>query len=269
MEQKIILALAFIFLASSLVSAQFSLPGIPHQFFGTVSDSNGVSAPDGTFVVAKVGSNSVSATVSKSGNYGFNGAEIFYIQDPNSNRAGNTIEFYVNDFKVAESVFQNGQSERLDLTTPEIFPSNSGESDSGSSGGSSSGGGGGGGGTIISTVNNPNQIVNTSACVENWECTDYLDCVNGVQNRVCADKSFCGTTLNSPAESRKCIASETKSGFFSNILGAVIGTKGNNAINISLIVVFLVLVVIITFIVKTHIAKRKSTIKMDLAGNKI
>ncbi|MEM2963760.1 MAG: hypothetical protein QXN01_04675, partial [Candidatus Anstonellales archaeon] len=63
----------------------------------------------------------------------------------------------------------------------------------GSSGGSSGGGGsstgGGGSGT----------------CTESWICTDWTECSNYVQKRVCADVNRCGTNLTKPIEKQDCV----------------------------------------------------------------
>jgi hypothetical protein len=41
-------------------------------------------------------------------------------------------------------------------------------------------------------------------CTEDWECTAWSECVNGVQNRVCTDSNGCGATFDKPAESQSC-----------------------------------------------------------------
>jgi len=46
------------------------------------------------------------------------------------------------------------------------------------------------------------------ACTENWSCTEWSECVDGVQTRKCIDSNNCGTTVNKPDESRSCICTE-------------------------------------------------------------
>jgi hypothetical protein len=55
------------------------------------------------------------------------------------------------------------------------------------------GGGGGGGGAFPS-------------CIENWNCSDWSDCINGKETRTCNDVKNCGTTTNRPEEQHKCAA---------------------------------------------------------------
>ncbi len=41
-------------------------------------------------------------------------------------------------------------------------------------------------------------------CVEEWDCTDWGDCIEGNQTRVCTDLTKCGTQKNKPAERQEC-----------------------------------------------------------------
>jgi hypothetical protein len=41
-------------------------------------------------------------------------------------------------------------------------------------------------------------------CTENWVCTEWTSCMNGVQTRTCTDANNCGTTNNKPSESQPC-----------------------------------------------------------------
>lgn len=57
-------------------------------------------------------------------------------------------------------------------------------------------------------------VVNISVapCTENWDCTAWSECVNGVQTRTCTDLNDCGTTQNKPAESQSCQVREAPVG---------------------------------------------------------
>lgn len=46
----------------------------------------------------------------------------------------------------------------------------------------------------------------TGGCVENWTCTAWSACSEGLQNRVCTDSNNCGTTLAKPSEINICFA---------------------------------------------------------------
>ena len=45
-----------------------------------------------------------------------------------------------------------------------------------------------------------------SICAENWQCTDWTNCVNNGRARTCSDSNACGTTVNKPAEQESCSA---------------------------------------------------------------
>ncbi len=218
----IVLAL---FLVIDITTAQL---GIPHQFWGSITDSNGNPAHDGELVIARMNGQDVSATTTKDGYYGYK--PIFYVQDPKNNRDGKLIEFYIRNVKVAESIFQNGGTDELNLISTAGFsvapPVNEGSS--GNSGGSS------GGGSIIdkstSSKNDSTELTKIEVCEEKWECSDWLDCSGSVQKKVCTDLNNCGTTNNKPEESKECLNDEVGTSsrpFFSRILGAVIGVGGD------------------------------------------
>jgi hypothetical protein len=156
---------------------------IPHQFQGAVT-VNGAPAADGTLVVAKVDNVQVAGTTTKAGQYGYDPA--FFVPDPYRNREGKTIEFYVSGVKAAEYVFVNGGRTILDLSVTVTQPP------------SPPGGGGGG----IPPVTGGDDEEET--CTENWECTDWFECYNGKQSRVCTDLNSCGTEENKPSEQQEC-----------------------------------------------------------------
>ncbi|MCD4739680.1 carboxypeptidase-like regulatory domain-containing protein [archaeon] len=49
------------------------------------------------------------------------------------------------------------------------------------------------------------QGVIPSVCVENWTCTEWAECLDGVQSRACIDDNSCNTTTGKPSESQGCI----------------------------------------------------------------
>jgi len=50
-------------------------------------------------------------------------------------------------------------------------------------------------------------------CEESWSCTDWGQCVDRTQRRICTDSNSCGTTFNKPAESRMCAVGAEVVGF--------------------------------------------------------
>ncbi len=99
-------------LISSLVLA---VPGMPHQFYGSVT-YNGQPAPDGTSIVAKINGIEVVSTTASEGKYGY--SPIFYVPDTDpSSRSGSTINFFVNGIDTGQTaIFQIGGITKLDLT---------------------------------------------------------------------------------------------------------------------------------------------------------
>jgi len=52
--------------------------------------------------------------------------------------------------------------------------------------------------------NNTNNNTNTNTCTPDWDCGDWLTCVNSQQTKICTDLNNCGTTTNKPATSQSC-----------------------------------------------------------------
>ena len=98
--------------------AVFAVPGIPHQFYGTVSFQSG-SAPDGILVEAKTSNGTVVGnSTTKNGKYGYNPG-LFFVTDPNSSLIGQTLTFYVNGISTGmTAVFSNGGYTEKNLTVP-------------------------------------------------------------------------------------------------------------------------------------------------------
>ena len=111
-------ALAVLLMISTLVMAA---PGIPHQFNGDVDFLDG-PAPDGVLVEAKINGITVESGITQDGRYGYS-SPTFKVEDPNGDRDGETIYFFVNGVDTGETaIFENGESTELDLTVPESIP---------------------------------------------------------------------------------------------------------------------------------------------------
>jgi len=187
-------------------AAAYAQIGFPHQFKGKVI-TNGVAAPDGLSVAAKIGVQEVASTTTVNGNYGRLPGDIFYIEDstpPEESRYGKTIEFYVNGIKAAEYVFSNSESTELDLSVTGdlgVCGDNycgSGESCSSCSQDCGKCPDGESGSKKTSSSYTP-------PCYENWTCSAWSICSKeGKQFRSCADKNNCGTELEKPAEEKTC-----------------------------------------------------------------
>jgi hypothetical protein len=90
-----------------------AVPGIPHQFYGSVS-VNGVSAPDNNIISAAI-EGDVYMTVTKDGKYGLS-PNIFYIEDPFGDRVGKTVNFFMDGLKVGSAIFSNNGYTKLDFS---------------------------------------------------------------------------------------------------------------------------------------------------------
>ncbi|MCD6415044.1 MAG: hypothetical protein J7L23_05465 [Candidatus Diapherotrites archaeon] len=130
-----------------LCSLALAIPGIPHQFYGSVT-VNGAPAPDGTVVTAKINGVEVASGTTIGGKYGQN-PNVFYIPDADGNRAGKTISFFVagKDTGVT-TVFANGGSTKLDFSVT-VATNNGGNTGSSTGSTSHTGGGSYGGGAVI------------------------------------------------------------------------------------------------------------------------
>ncbi len=154
----------------------------PHGFQGSVM-VNGAAAPDGVLVSAKVDGKDNAGTLTSGGRYTL----IVELKEAD---VGKTIEFYVQNVKAGQSAYDPGKVTMLDLAATIATPPPS-PSGGGPSGGAPSGGGG------VTT--------GPKTCAEDWICTDWNECSNSVQKRVCADVNRCGTTASKPAERQDCV----------------------------------------------------------------
>lgn len=198
MNTKFIIIPVIFLLFSSLVLAT---PGIPHQFYGSVT-LNGSPAPDGTTVTAKINGVQVASTTTVSGKYGYE--PIFYVDDPDSDRTGDEIVFFVNNVNTGQKAFfANGGRTRLDLTA-------TGTTSNPPSGGGGGGGTSGGGTTTGGTTGGTTFGTTQQGCQERWLCQDWSECKDGIQTRTCADQNNCGTNNNEPFTSQPCSAEEAQ-----------------------------------------------------------
>src|SRR3990167_6858071 len=101
----------------AIPAVAMAAPGIPHQFYGTVNFTNG-AAPDGLTVETKIGPTVVGDSITSGGKYGYN-PNLLFALDPDDNRAGQTVKFFVNGIDTGESAtFANGEFTNLALTVP-------------------------------------------------------------------------------------------------------------------------------------------------------
>jgi len=172
----------------------------PHQFYGSVI-VNGVSAPDGVLISAKLNARDVGGGLTADGKYG--SKRPAFVVMLHEQYEEQTIEFYVQNVKAAEYPFLPGNSTELDLsvTIPNFCGDNKCESGESCSSCSEDCG------TCPSEEEEERErtvTTETGPCQEEWICTDWLECFNNVQKRVCADVNRCGTTEKKPIEEQDC-----------------------------------------------------------------
>lgn len=261
-----LMVVALFGLASALSEGVSAAPGVPNQFYGSVN-VNGAPAQDNIIIYAKIGSTVVANTLTRSGGYGYS-PNIFYVEDPVGDREGQKIDFYTvtpkgTEIKAGSATFHNGASTRVDLFASGDFSQPSSTTTSGGTTGGSTGGGSfGGGGAAPSTAsgngndtnssttntNNVNNETNGSSgstvCTPNWKCSDWTECVNGQQKRVCFDVNDCGIDSNKPAERQSCnqtgaqLLGQTNKGLF-GISGFSVATAGSGLLAIILIAIII------------------------------
>jgi len=188
-----------------IISNVLAVPGLPHAFYGSVT-LNGQPAPDGTIITAKIDGKEVATTATSGGKYGYP-VGSFYVDDPNNDRTGSTVHFFVNGIDTGKTViFCNGCATRLDLsvgsTTTTVRTSGGGGGVSGTTGGNHEGS------VSNETTTTIAQTESKQQCQERWVCTPWSECKNGIQTRTCKDENNCGTDFHKPLESQPCVAEE-------------------------------------------------------------
>ncbi len=100
-----------------LIPFVVAVPGIPHQFYGSVNFTDG-STPDDLMVSAVVDGETVATGFTKDGGYGYS-PYFFYVTDPDNDMQGKTISFEVAGVQAEqEAVFENNGYTELDFVVP-------------------------------------------------------------------------------------------------------------------------------------------------------
>lgn len=112
MKARYLFALLFLINLVGFISA---FPGPPHKFYGEVR-VNGELADNNLITASVEGETYI--TISENGYYGLS-PNTFYVEDPDGDRAGRTVFFYVGGKAAGNVTFQNGGYTKLDfdLTT--------------------------------------------------------------------------------------------------------------------------------------------------------
>lgn len=276
---EVMLMFLIVILSSFVVLAA---PSVPHQFYGDVS-VNGDVAPDNLFVEARV-DGSVFTTLTNDGKYGFD--SIFYVEDPNSDRDGDTVTFFVgtsDEMVEAESfTFSNGDVTSLDLSVSGLDVSsfnddednadNGGDNNAGASGSGGSSGASGGfsdssddeddsddDSTTVLDDSDFDESNSANSCESDWVCSEWTECINFQQRRVCVDSNSCGLE-DGPETRRSCEMDEAKlnvapgdemslgNSFFSGVTGFVTGAAGVISSSVPLIILLVLVAGVFLFL---------------------
>jgi len=97
-----------------LMSFALAAPGIPHQFYGSVTVNGELVSENNIIVAFAEGDNYT--TITTNGFYG-NAPNIFYVEDPNGDRAGDEIIFYLGGKEIGRETFVSNGLTRLDIDT--------------------------------------------------------------------------------------------------------------------------------------------------------
>jgi hypothetical protein len=106
-------------LALATPALVLAVPGIPHQFYGAVTFTNG-PAPDGLLVEVKVSGVTVGNATTAGGKYGYMPSLLFAVKE-DGDWNGETAEFYVGGIKAtaaAAVTLSKGGYTKLDLAVP-------------------------------------------------------------------------------------------------------------------------------------------------------
>ena len=218
---------------SSLAVAQ---PNVPHAFYGDVI-VNGGSAPNNLFVEARVShpdGTSTFTTVTSDGGYGYD--PVFYVEPGTANWDNRVITFFVEGVEAGSYVFSSGNVTRVDLQADGVDLPSPGNGGTGTTGG----GGAGTAGVPPAPSDDEEDDDGTGTtptvveeeCVPNWVCSEWTDCVNYQQRRVCIDRNECGSDEGKPDERQSCEMTEEQltgtqepqqAGLLSAITGFVTG----------------------------------------------
>src|SRR3989339_100763 len=58
--------------------------------------------------------------------------------------------------------------------------------------------------TDANTNTDTNTNINTNTCVPDWVCSDWSDCANSQQTKICVDFNGCAVLTNKPSETQSC-----------------------------------------------------------------
>ncbi|MFT4309718.1 MAG: hypothetical protein ACMXYL_04475 [Candidatus Woesearchaeota archaeon] len=283
-QYKTLILLTIILVSTSIVLADEPapipspglpiLPAEPHQFYGQIL-VNGQQVPNNMLIEAyhdKVppipGAVPVGISATRNGNYGY--SPYIMIITPSEGASLNApIEFYLigddgNRYFLGSHPYEKFGITRYDFSITCTGCVQVASGGTGGGAGTAGGGGSPGGRTTggsgiaippISTSVDDDTVDTTGsgACVPNWICSEWTDCVNQQQRRVCVDRNDCGVETDRPTEDRTCesevvlggalVESEVETadrGIMTTLTGFATGVGGT----ISWIVILLVFVII-------------------------
>ncbi|MBD3354481.1 hypothetical protein GF361_00670 [Candidatus Woesearchaeota archaeon] len=139
------------------------------------------SLPDGTDISFRVGRVEIASAALQDDKYP---VVSFKMDDPTTipvegYSPGDTVDVYLAGIKTVEFSYFNSITNKKDINIPASKRKD------------------------ISTAA-AKAAINRS-CTPNWNCSDWSECVDGEQTRVCTDLNGCGREEKKPAEKRSCV----------------------------------------------------------------
>jgi len=149
LSSKIIISLSLLIAPFVVLAA----PGIPHQFYGNVTYTNGTPISSGN-VIVKIGATQVASVPISNGKYGYN-PDLLLVTDQDDNRPGSILKFFIDSVDTGKTaVFVKGGYTNLNLdalvaptSTPTPTPTT----------------GGGGGGSLATPTPSPSPNASPTA----------------------------------------------------------------------------------------------------------
>jgi len=121
-ERRKLTIILLLSLALTSFAIVYAIPGIPHQFYGTVT-IDGTPAPDGTMIFAIIETPEdfiYFTTTTTGGSYGWDPTLLVLADDPATPEIeggvnGDMVIFYVDEYYVDYYIFENGAVTELNL----------------------------------------------------------------------------------------------------------------------------------------------------------
>ena len=184
--RKIIYFVIFVF----CISLAYAIPPFPMQIYGDVTGD----VPEGVEITFEVDGIEIGSGEIKEDKYGYDPVVLIDMDDPATSEIegyseGDVVEVYIEEIKVDEITLEGTDYAKSDITVPtEKVERIKAEVQ-----------------RTATTTGGGSGITPREECVPEWDCSDWSDCAEGAQTRVCVDLLECGIEEGMPAETKTCV----------------------------------------------------------------